>query len=38
MRKMLVLLTEKDAERLCVLLQKCATALQAINGPKSRAA
>ncbi len=38
MRQMLVPLTNKDADRLCELLQKCAKALHAINDPKSRAA
>ncbi len=38
MRRMLVPLTDKDADRLCELLQKCAKALHAIDDTKSRAA
>jgi DNA-binding MarR family transcriptional regulator len=38
MRKMLVPLTAKDAERLCELLQKCAQALHAIQGAAKSAA
>jgi len=38
MRKMLIPLTEKDADRLCVLLQKCAQALHAIQDSKRDAA
>jgi MarR family transcriptional regulator, organic hydroperoxide resistance regulator len=38
MRKMLLPLTDRDADRLCELLQKCATALHAIQEEKSDAA
>jgi len=37
-RQMLVPLTDRDADRLCELLHKCAAALRAINAPKSNAA
>jgi hypothetical protein len=38
MRKMLVPLTERDADRLCELLHRCAQALHAIQDAKSDAA
>lgn len=38
MRKMLLPLTDKDADRLCELLQRCAYALHAIEDAKSDAA
>jgi DNA-binding MarR family transcriptional regulator len=38
MRKMLVPLTDRDADRLCELLQRCAGALHAIQDAKSDAA
>jgi DNA-binding MarR family transcriptional regulator len=38
MRKMLVSLTDRDADRLCELLQRCAQALHAIQHAKSDAA
>jgi len=38
MRKMLLPLTDKDADRLCELLQRCARALHAIRDAKSAAA
>ncbi len=38
MRKMLVPLTDRDAQRLCELLQKCALALHGIQAAKSAAA
>ena len=37
-RKMLVPLTDRDADRLCELLQRCALALHAIQDAKSAAA
>ncbi len=38
MRKMLVPLTDRDADRLCELLQKCAQALHAMQDAKRHAA
>ncbi len=38
MRKMLISLTDRDADRLCELLQRCALALHAIQHAKSDAA
>ena len=37
-RKMLMPLTDRDADRLCELLQRCAQALHAIQDAKSKAA